>query len=79
MLLPLTDIQKQTFTVIQSFINTNNYPPTIPEIQRLLNVENPGQIHKIFCALENKGYILRPKKGKHRGLEITQEAKEKLQ
>lgn len=79
MLLPLTDIQKKTFTVIQAFISNNNYPPTIPEVQKILKIENPGQIHKIFCALENKGYILRPKKGKHRGLEISAEAKEKLQ
>jgi len=78
MLLPLTDIQSKTFKAIQSFIHTHNYPPTIPEIQDILNVDNPGQVHKIFSALEKKGYIVR-EKGKHRGLDLSTEAKERLQ
>ena len=78
MLLPLTDIQSKTFQAIQVFIHTHNYPPTIPEIQNILNVDNPGQVHKIFSALEKKGYIVR-EKGKHRGLDLSTEAKERLQ
>ena len=78
MLLPLTDIQVKTFQAIKVFIQSNNYPPTIPEIQKVLDIENPGQVHKIFTALEKKGYIIR-EKGRHRGLDLSKEVKEKLQ
>ena len=78
MLLPLTEIQSKTFRVVSDFIREKNYPPTIPEIQRLISVDNPGQIHKIFTALEKKGYLTR-EKGRHRGLDLSPEAKEKLQ
>lgn len=78
MLLPLTVIQSKTFQAIQDFIRDYNYPPTIPEIQRMLEVDNPGQVHKVFVALERKGYLIRVK-GKHRGMDLSPEAKEKLQ
>lgn len=78
MLFPLTEIQDKTFKAVQVFIRINNYPPTIPEIQKALAIDNPGQIHKIFTALEKKGYITR-EKGRHRGLDLSVEAKEKLQ
>lgn len=78
MLLPLSPKQEQIFRTVSSFITEKNYPPTIPEVQRLLDIENPGAIHKCFTALERKGYIVR-KKGMHRGLDLTQEAKEMLQ
>lgn len=78
MLLPLTDRQKQVFDEVQSFIKSHNYPPTIPEIQNSLSINNPGAVCKCFKALEKKGYITRIK-GQHRGLNLTPEAKEFLQ
>jgi repressor LexA len=79
MLLPITDRQKSVLECVCRFIRENNYPPTIPEIQNALHVNNPGAVHKAFCALEKKGYLIR-KTGMHRGLDLTPEAlKEYLQ
>ncbi|WP_412463326.1 LexA family protein [Halobacteriovorax sp. RT-2-6] len=78
MLLPLSERQEETLQVIRTFIREKNYPPTIPEVQECLSISNPGAVHKCFQALEKKGYILRTK-GMHRGLDLTQEAKEYLQ
>jgi repressor LexA len=78
MLLPLSDRQKQVLCEVLHFIRSHNYPPTIPEIQNSLQIKNPGAVHKNLSALERKGYIIR-KKGQHRGLDLTPEAKELLQ
>jgi len=78
MLLPLTDRQNEVFHEVRNFICTKNYPPTITEIQSSLKINNPGAVCKCFKALEKKGYIIR-KKGQHRGLDLTEEAKELLQ
>ena len=78
MLLPLSPKQEEIFRTVSSFISEKNYPPTIPEVQKILEIENPGAIHKCFTALERKGYISR-KKGMHRGLDLTSEARELLQ
>jgi len=76
MLLPLTDNQKTLFEDICQFMVINEYPPTIPELQHRLNIENPGTVYTCFQALERKGYIVRLK-GQHRGLDLTEEAKRK--
>lgn len=78
MLLPLTDRQREVLHEVCNFIGAHNYPPTIPEIQNSLKINNPGAVCKCFKALEKKGYIVR-KKGQHRGLDLTEEAKELLQ
>ena len=78
MLYPLTDRQKLVLGEVHNFIKSHNYPPTIPEIQNSLLIRNPGAVCKCFKALEKKGYIVR-KKGQHRGLDLTPEAKEFLQ
>jgi len=78
MLLPLSERQERTLHIIWEFIQKKNYPPTIPEVQEILNINNPGAVHKAFKALEKKGYMTRVK-GMHRGLDLTKEAKEKLQ
>jgi repressor LexA len=78
MLYPLTERQDQTVKAISDFIVDKNYPPTIPEIQKLLKINNPGAVHKCLCALERKGWVVR-EPGRHRGLDITQEAREQLQ
>jgi repressor LexA len=78
MLHPLSERQTDIITYVRNFIRVRNHPPTICEIQSNLNIKNPGAIHKAFCALEKKGYLVR-KKGQHRGLDLTQEAKEHFQ
>ena len=76
MLLPITQKQKKSLEIIIEFISEKNYPPTILEIQDTLQISNPGTIHKCLTALEKKGYINR-KKGMHRGMDLTLEAKRK--
>ncbi|WP_052600758.1 hypothetical protein [Bacteriovorax sp. Seq25_V] len=78
MLHPLSERQQETLRIIHDHICEKNYPPTIPEIQEYLKISNPGAVHKCFIALEKKGYIIRHK-GMHRGLDLTQEARELLQ
>ena len=75
MLLPITNNQEQVFSKILNYIEHKNYPPTICELQEELCINNPGAVHKCLTALENKGYITREKR-KHRGLDLTSEAKE---
>lgn len=76
MLLPLTDNQKALFEDICHFMAEHEYPPTIPELQNRLKIENPGTVYTCFQALEKKGYITRVH-GQHRGLDLTSEAKRK--
>ena len=78
MLLPLSERQSMAFKVILDFISDNNYPPTIPELQEIMAINNPGAVHKLYSALEKKGYIIR-NKGMHRGINLTDEAKDKMQ
>lgn len=74
MLLPLTDNQMRLFEDLCLFIKDFGYPPTIPELQDRLKIENPGTVYTCFQALERKGYIRRVK-GMHRGIDLTEEAK----
>ena len=76
MLLPLTDTQNKIFDEVCRYIRDFNYPPNIPELQDTLKISNPGTVHKNFCALEKKGYIIRVK-GMHRGFRLTEEAERK--
>ncbi len=69
--LPLTVQQKNTLKYIIDSINRNGYPPTIPEIQKELNYNNPGYVFKILYYLEKKGYIIRLKR-EHRGIRLTE-------
>jgi len=59
--LPLTDIQKKVLDLIFLYIEEKHYPPTIPEIQKELKINNPGNVFKILNALEKKHYIVREK------------------
>lgn len=76
MLHPLTENQKVVLNHLCDFIKLNNYPPTIKEIQKELGIGNPGTVYKFFLGLERKGYIVR-EKGRHRGVDLTSEAKGK--
>jgi len=43
------------------YIEKKHYPPTIPEIQKELKINNAGNVFKILNALEKKQYIIREK------------------
>jgi SOS-response transcriptional repressor LexA len=68
--LPLTKQQKDAFDFILESIDKSGYPPNIPEIQKRLNLNNPGHVYNILNALEKKRYIKR-KKGMHRSITLT--------
>ena len=76
MLLPLTEKQTQVLNQLVDFFRTFEYPPTITELQKGLDVHNPGSIHKSLQALERKGYISRHK-GLHRSTMLTDEVQRK--
>lgn len=69
-LLPLTERQSEVLHFLLDFFHSHRYPPTIAEIQRHLEIRNPGMVSKTLKALEKKGYI---RKVKHvaRGVRLT--------
>jgi len=69
--LPLTDKQKSVLAFITKYINTNNYPPTLREVQTAVKINNIGLVHKNLTALERKGYIEREKR-MPRGIILTE-------
>ncbi len=68
--LPLTGPQAAVLSVIGEFIHSRHYPPTISEIQKELDIPNPGTIHKVLSSLEKKEYI-RKAKNTARGIRLT--------
>ena len=70
MRLPLTGLQSRVLTHVYDFIQRKLYPPTVKEIQQVLDISNPGTVYKVLSALNKKGYI---KKEKHvaRGIRLT--------
>ena len=74
MLLPMTEKQSKIFDTLIKFLDENNYPPTITEIQEILDIANPGAVYKSLSALEDKGYIEKIKR-KKRGIRLSSEAK----
>lgn len=77
MLLPMTEKQSKIFQALVNFISDKEYPPTISEIQNILQISNPGAVHKSLKALESKGYIEKTKR-KHRGIKLTDVAERKF-
>mgnify|MGYP005997871337 CR=1 FL=1 len=75
MLLPLTEIQTKVFVAINSYIDTNGYSPTIPEICKA--VERKGVTSEL-TALKKKGWVTKAEDRGMRALEVTDEAKERV-
>lgn len=71
MKMPLTDRQKEVLKFITEFINKNEYPPTITEIQEGVGISNPGSVYGTLSELENKKYIRREEKHKARNIRIV--------
>lgn len=68
--LPLTELQSQVLFFAHDFILAKLYPPTVIEIQKGLNVSNPGTVHKVLISLQRKGYVTK-ERGTARGLRLT--------
>ena len=68
--LPLTDLQARVLSFAHGFIAKNLYPPTVIEIQKGLQVSNPGTVHKVLISLQKKGYITK-ERGTARSIRIT--------
>ena len=57
----LTDKQKETMNLIVSYIAINSVPPTLSELQVLLDVSSNQAVLNHLDALEKKGFIERKK------------------
>jgi len=68
--LPLTELQSHVLSFAHEFIARKLYPPTVIEIQRGLNISNPGTVHKVLLSLQKKGYVTK-ERGMARGLRLT--------
>ena len=55
----ITEKEKQFLNDLISFINTNNYTPTIRELGRYVGLSSPATIKYYLGNLEEKGYIKR--------------------
>lgn len=70
----LTNKQKETLQVIESYIASNGMPPTLAELQILLDVSSNQAVLNHLDALEEKGFIERKKTA--RGIQIKKELAE---
>lgn len=53
----LTNRQFEVLMAIEEFIDTHNYPPSIRELCRKLNLKSPATVHEHLRKLKEKGYI----------------------
>jgi len=56
---PLTDKQKRVMRYIEQEVKRCNYPPSVREICKALNISSTATVHGHLDTLENKGYISR--------------------
>ena len=72
----LSSKQEQILQFICNFIEENNYPPSVRDIQRGCNISSTSVVDYNMRALENHGYINR-NKSVARGLELLWQKEEK--
>lgn len=70
----LTKKQKRVYDFIVKFISENEYPPTIREVAKGVNVSSPATVYKHIEALRKKGYLENNKRG-NRTLKIANKNK----
>ncbi len=56
---PLTDKQKRVMDFIEQEVKRWNYPPSVREICKALNISSTATVHGHLDTLESKGYISR--------------------
>ena len=71
----LSSKQEQILQFICNFIEENNYPPSVRDIQRGCNISSTSVVDYNMRALENRGYINR-NKSVARGLELLWQKEE---
>lgn len=59
---PLTITQQKVLRVVTNYIEQNKIPPTLRELQDLLNVSSNQAVINHLDALEKKGYLSREDK-----------------
>ncbi len=69
--LPLTELQQKVLGCIFRYLRDYEYPPTIPEIQKTLEITNPGTVYGTLTGLEKKNYIYRNGKQIPRNIRLT--------
>jgi repressor LexA len=65
----ITPAQERVLQTIREFLETHDYPPSLPELAELLGIKVPS-VHDFLKQLERKGYIRRRAK-RARSLELT--------
>lgn len=65
----LTRKQEEILIFIKKYIAKNEYPPTVREIAKAVNLSSPATVHVHLQNLIEKGYIKRNKRN-HRILEL---------
>ena len=53
----LTEKQKELYDAIKDFIKVNGYPPTIRELNEIINVKSTAPTFNKLRELKEKGYI----------------------
>ncbi len=56
---PLTDKQKRVLNFIEQEVAKCNYPPSVREICKALNIRSTATVHGYLDILQEKGYISR--------------------
>ncbi len=56
---PLTEKQKRVMRFIENEVKRWNYPPSVREICKALNISSTATVHGHLDTLESKGYISR--------------------
>lgn len=72
----LTNKQQKVYDFIKSFIEENNYPPTIREIATGVNLSSSATVHVHLKNLEKKSYI-KVSNNKNRAIELLREQPKK--
>ncbi len=57
----LTEKQKRVLAYIEQEVRQQNYPPSVREICKALNISSTATVHSYLDILESKGYIFRVK------------------
>lgn len=70
----LSKKQQDILTFIENYIEDNNWPPTVREIQMALKISSTSVVDYNLDALETKGHIIR-KSGKSRAIELVNKPK----
>lgn len=67
----LSKKQQDILSFIETYIEDNNWPPTVREIQQALGISSTSVVDYNLDALETKGKIIR-KSGKSRAIELVE-------